>query len=39
MRRDHGVTTLRIDVLEIREDVDAVADELASFVLREAEAA
>jgi hypothetical protein len=33
MHRDHDVKTLRIDVLEIREDLDALADELAPFVL------
>jgi hypothetical protein len=33
MRRDHAAITLRIDVLEIREDLDALADELVWFVL------
>jgi hypothetical protein len=37
MRRRHAVTTLRVDVLEIREDVAALAMELAWFLLREAE--
>jgi hypothetical protein len=32
LRRDHGVTTLRVDVTEIREDVDAVADELVELL-------
>lgn len=33
MVKEHRVTTLRVDVLEIREDLDALADELAPFVL------
>jgi hypothetical protein len=33
MRRSHAATTLRIDVMEVREDLDALADELAWFVL------
>jgi very-short-patch-repair endonuclease len=32
MRRDHGVTTLRVDVGEIREDLDEVADEVAELL-------
>ena len=33
MHHEHHVSTLRIDVLEIREDLDALADELAECVL------
>ncbi|MDP9184024.1 MAG: hypothetical protein M3P04_14775, partial [Actinomycetota bacterium] len=33
MRREHAASTLRIDVTEIREDLEALADELAWFVL------
>lgn len=33
MRRDHAATTLRIDVMEVREDLEGLADELAWFVL------
>jgi hypothetical protein len=33
MHREHAVTTLRIDVMEIREDLEALADELVWFVL------
>ena len=35
MHREHGVVTLRIDVLEIREDLDSLADELVSCVLKQ----
>ena len=33
MIREHAVTTLRIDVMEIREDLNSLADELAALVL------
>lgn len=39
MRRVHRTTTLRVDVLEIREDLDALADEIAGFLLLPTEAA
>lgn len=39
MRREHGATTLRVDVTEVREDVDALAAELAWFLQRPARAA
>jgi hypothetical protein len=32
LRREHGVLTVRVDVAEIREDVDALADELLSLL-------
>lgn len=32
LRRDHSVTTLRVDVGEIREDLDALADELVELL-------
>lgn len=37
MRRQHAATTLRIDVLEIREDLEALATEIAWFLLPSAE--
>jgi hypothetical protein len=39
MRREHGATTLRVDVLEVREDVEALAAELAWFLLPQAASA
>jgi hypothetical protein len=33
MRKQHEATTLRVDVMEIREDLDGLADELAEFFL------
>lgn len=35
MRTQHGVTTLRVDVAEIRQALDAVADELVAFLLQQ----
>lgn len=35
MRKQHHITTLRVDVMEIREDLEALADELAPFFLDE----
>jgi very-short-patch-repair endonuclease len=32
LRRDHGAATLRIDVSEVRDDLDAVADEITSLL-------
>jgi hypothetical protein len=32
LRKEHGVTTLRVDVTEIRQDVEAVADELVELL-------
>jgi hypothetical protein len=32
MRREHGVTTLRVDVSETREDLDGIADELVDLL-------
>jgi len=32
LRRQHGVTTLRVDVSETREDLDALADELVELL-------
>jgi hypothetical protein len=34
MVRDHGITTLRVDVAEVFGDLDALADELAPTLLR-----
>lgn len=32
LRKEHGITTLRVDVSEIRDDLDALADELAELL-------
>lgn len=33
MLRDHGVTTLRVDVAELGSELEAAADELADLLL------